>query len=143
MANLASMYGNQGRWKEAEELEVQVTETRKRAGRGASFHTDLHKQSCVHMERSGSGRGGYHVDERKCSAKGMCLTSRSPLDVLFTCGFESGENLKSVSLSFRESLTLMAVLGKMHRCLIGTVFFYASYYQLLTGRTTSVSYLNN
>ena len=30
MANLASTYRNQGRWKEAEELEVQVMETRKR-----------------------------------------------------------------------------------------------------------------
>ncbi|KAF1949884.1 hypothetical protein CC80DRAFT_598520 [Byssothecium circinans] len=30
MANLASTYGNQGRWKEAEKLEVQVMETRKR-----------------------------------------------------------------------------------------------------------------
>jgi hypothetical protein len=29
MANLASTYRNQGRWKEAEELEVQVMETRK------------------------------------------------------------------------------------------------------------------
>jgi hypothetical protein len=30
MANLAATYRNQGRWKEAEELEVQVLETRKR-----------------------------------------------------------------------------------------------------------------
>ncbi|KAF1951016.1 hypothetical protein CC80DRAFT_425467, partial [Byssothecium circinans] len=30
MANLALTYGDQGRWKEAEELEVQVMETRKR-----------------------------------------------------------------------------------------------------------------
>ena len=30
MANLASTYRNQGRWKEAEELDVQVMETRKR-----------------------------------------------------------------------------------------------------------------
>jgi hypothetical protein len=30
MGNLASTYGNQGRWKEAEELEVQVMETFKR-----------------------------------------------------------------------------------------------------------------
>ena len=30
VGNLASTYRNQGRWKEAEELEVQVMETRKR-----------------------------------------------------------------------------------------------------------------
>ena len=30
MANLASTYQNQGRWKEAEDLEVQVMETMKR-----------------------------------------------------------------------------------------------------------------
>ena len=30
MANLASTYRSQGRWKEAEELEVQVMEARKR-----------------------------------------------------------------------------------------------------------------
>ncbi|OCK72871.1 hypothetical protein K432DRAFT_38395 [Lepidopterella palustris CBS 459.81] len=30
MANLASTYIDQGRWKEAEELDVQVMETRKR-----------------------------------------------------------------------------------------------------------------
>jgi hypothetical protein len=29
MANLASTYGNQGRWNEAEKLEMQVIETRK------------------------------------------------------------------------------------------------------------------
>jgi hypothetical protein len=41
MANLASTYRNQGRWKEAEELEVQVMETSSRgAGRGASRHAD-------------------------------------------------------------------------------------------------------
>jgi len=33
MANLASTYRNQGRWKEAEELEVQVIEMRKRVFR--------------------------------------------------------------------------------------------------------------
>ncbi|KAH8761907.1 hypothetical protein BGZ57DRAFT_992576, partial [Hyaloscypha finlandica] len=30
IANLASIYRNQGRWKEAEDLDVQVIETRKR-----------------------------------------------------------------------------------------------------------------
>jgi hypothetical protein len=30
MSNLASTFSNQGRWKEAEELEVQVIDTRKR-----------------------------------------------------------------------------------------------------------------
>ena len=30
IANLASIYRNQGRWKEAKELEVRVIETRKR-----------------------------------------------------------------------------------------------------------------
>jgi len=30
MANLAAIYNNQGRWKEAEELEVQVLQMRKR-----------------------------------------------------------------------------------------------------------------
>ena len=30
MANLAATYRNQGRWKDAEQLEVQVMETRKR-----------------------------------------------------------------------------------------------------------------
>ncbi|KAF2689812.1 hypothetical protein K458DRAFT_458742 [Lentithecium fluviatile CBS 122367] len=33
MANLASTYRNQGRWKEAKELEVEVIETRKRVVR--------------------------------------------------------------------------------------------------------------
>lgn len=37
------------------------------------------------------------------------------------------ENLKSVSSLFRESLTLMTVRGKMHRCLIDTTIFYASF----------------
>jgi hypothetical protein len=30
MSNLASVYSNQGRWKEAEELQMQVMQTRKR-----------------------------------------------------------------------------------------------------------------
>ena len=50
------MYENQGRWEEAEELEVQVMETHKRAWRGASFHTDQHEQSCVRMERPRLGQ---------------------------------------------------------------------------------------
>lgn len=49
MANLASTYRNQGRWDEAEELGVQVMETRKRgAWRGASKYADQHEPSCVH-----------------------------------------------------------------------------------------------
>jgi len=38
IANLASTYRNQGRWKEAEELEVKVMETRRRVlGLGQRF----------------------------------------------------------------------------------------------------------
>lgn len=41
MANLASMYRNQRRWKEAEELQAQVMETRMRVPKGgASRHAD-------------------------------------------------------------------------------------------------------
>ena len=39
MANLASTYSNQGRWKEAEELEVQVIETGKRVLREEHLNT--------------------------------------------------------------------------------------------------------
>ncbi|KAF2268799.1 hypothetical protein CC78DRAFT_454713, partial [Lojkania enalia] len=39
MANLASTYRNQGQWKEAEELEVQVMETRKRVLKDEHPHT--------------------------------------------------------------------------------------------------------
>jgi hypothetical protein len=39
IGNLASTYRNQGRWKEAEELEVQVIETRKRVLREEHLDT--------------------------------------------------------------------------------------------------------
>jgi hypothetical protein len=39
MANLAATYWNQGQWKEAEELEVQVMETRKRVLGDEHLHT--------------------------------------------------------------------------------------------------------
>ena len=41
MSNLASTYRQQGRWKEAEELEVPLLETRKKVARGrSSRHAD-------------------------------------------------------------------------------------------------------
>ena len=59
MANLASTYRNQGRWKEAEELEVQVMETRKRVlGAGASRHADQHGQPGVDVLESRTMEGG-------------------------------------------------------------------------------------
>ena len=59
MANLASTYRNQGRWKEAEELEVQVMETSKRVlGAGASFHADQHGQPGVDVLESRTMEGG-------------------------------------------------------------------------------------
>src|SRR5947207_15189382 len=81
MANLASTFWNQGRWKEAEELDVQVMETFKRvvgaehpstltstanlastyrnqgAGRGASRHADQHNQSGVDVQESTAMQG--------------------------------------------------------------------------------------
>jgi hypothetical protein len=39
MGSLAITYGKQGRWKEAEELEVQVVETRKRVLGEEHLHT--------------------------------------------------------------------------------------------------------
>lgn len=79
MANLASMYGNQSRWKEAKELEVQVIETRKKAGRGTYFHTDRYEQSCVHMERSGSRQGGYQLMKGSVQLRERVLRLDHPL----------------------------------------------------------------
>ena len=59
MANLASTYWNQGRWEEAEELEVQVMETSKRMlGAGASRHADQHGQPGVDVLESRPVEGG-------------------------------------------------------------------------------------
>jgi hypothetical protein len=53
MANLASTYRNPGRWKEAEELEVQVIETRKRVlGKGhPSMLTSINNLAFTLKER--------------------------------------------------------------------------------------------
>lgn len=52
IANLASTFWNQGRWKEAEDLFVQVIETSLRMlGAQASRHANQHKQSCPYIER--------------------------------------------------------------------------------------------
>jgi hypothetical protein len=54
-------------------------EIRKRAGRGASFHTDQHEQSCVHMERSGSGQGGYQLMKGSVQLRERVLRLDHPL----------------------------------------------------------------
>ena len=51
MANLASTYWNQGRWNEAEELNVQVMETRNRV-LGQERHAEQHEQPGASAERS-------------------------------------------------------------------------------------------
>ena len=71
MANLASTYRNQGRWKEAEDLGVQVKETRKRVlgaehpstlismnnlaftlkGQGRNHEATSLMEKCVHMQK--------------------------------------------------------------------------------------------
>jgi len=48
MVNLVSTYRNQGRWKETEELDVQVMETRKRV-LGASQHAGHPEQPRLHF----------------------------------------------------------------------------------------------
>jgi hypothetical protein len=59
MANLVLTYRNQGRWKEAEVLEVQAMETKKEgAGAGASRHADQHGQSSVDVQESRTTEGG-------------------------------------------------------------------------------------
>lgn len=59
MGNLASTYWRQGRWKEAEELELQVMETREIAECRASFHADQHGQpDSDTMESRTVDRGG-------------------------------------------------------------------------------------
>ena len=55
MANLASTYRNQGRWKEAEELEVQVMETRKRV-LGAEHPDTLTSMNNLAFTWKGHGR---------------------------------------------------------------------------------------
>ncbi|KAF2191620.1 putative kinesin [Zopfia rhizophila CBS 207.26] len=55
MANLASTYRNQGRWKEAEELEVQVMETRKRV-LGAEHPSTLTSMNNLAFTLKGQGQ---------------------------------------------------------------------------------------
>jgi hypothetical protein len=51
MANLTSTYRSQGRWKKAEDLEVQVMETRKRVlGPEASRCADEYGQPGLYVE---------------------------------------------------------------------------------------------
>ena len=64
MANLASTFWNKGRWDEAEELDVQVMETRKRVGAwaGASRHAGQHEQLGDYMESDGTTGGTSQVN---------------------------------------------------------------------------------
>src|SRR5882724_1293458 len=50
------MYGNQGQWKEAKELEVQVVETWKQAWRRESHLTHKH-EPCIDLLKPGSVEG--------------------------------------------------------------------------------------
>ncbi|KAH8690065.1 hypothetical protein BGW36DRAFT_364793 [Talaromyces proteolyticus] len=56
MANLASIYKKQGRWKEAEELNVQVMETRKRV-LGAEHSDTLTSMNNLALTWKRQGRG--------------------------------------------------------------------------------------
>ena len=55
IANLASTYRNQGRWKEAEDLDVQVMETRKRV-LGAEHPSTLTTMNNLAFTWKGQGR---------------------------------------------------------------------------------------
>ncbi|KAF2808526.1 uncharacterized protein BDZ99DRAFT_57412 [Mytilinidion resinicola] len=56
---------NDGRWKEAEELDVQVMETRKRGAWGrASFHADQHGQPGAYVEVPEPKYRGYLTNEK-------------------------------------------------------------------------------
>ena len=81
-------------------MEVQVMETRKRAGRGASFHTDQHEQSCVHMERSGSGQEAITLIKGSVQLRERVLRLDHPLtsSSRVVLNRRECENLKSVSL---------------------------------------------
>ena len=82
-----------------------MMETRKRAGCGASFHTDQHDQSCVHMERSGSGQVGYQLMKGSVQLRERVLRLDHPLTSssrVVSNRWEC-ENLKSISLDvYRE-----------------------------------------
>ena len=59
MNNLASTYWNQGRWAEAEKMEVEVLEMSRRVlGDGPSPHTDQYEQPGIHVRESRSMGGG-------------------------------------------------------------------------------------
>ncbi|KAF8228065.1 hypothetical protein L208DRAFT_1404463 [Tricholoma matsutake] len=58
MGNLASTYRNQGRWKEAEGLEVQIMETSLRILGAEHPHTDKHGKPCINIQVSGMVEGG-------------------------------------------------------------------------------------
>ena len=64
MANLASIYRNQGRWKEAEELEVQVMETSKRVLGQEHPDTLTSMANLAHIWKS-QGRGKEAIDLMK------------------------------------------------------------------------------
>ncbi|RJE18902.1 Phosphorylase superfamily [Aspergillus sclerotialis] len=61
MANLASTYRNQGRWKEAEELDVQVMETRKKV-LGAEHPSTLTSMANLAFTWKMQGRGAEALD---------------------------------------------------------------------------------
>ena len=85
MDNLASTYQNQGRWKEAEELEVQVMETKKEgAGPGASRHADQHDQPGLDVPGSrtvGRGGGAGGEDQARLSIRAI-MHNRSPSAII-------------------------------------------------------------
>jgi len=60
MANLASTFWNQGRWKEAEELEVQVMETRKKK-LGADHPDTLTSMNNLAFTWKGQGRDAVAI----------------------------------------------------------------------------------
>jgi Tetratricopeptide repeat len=60
MANLALTYRNQGQWKEAEGLEVQVMKMNLRVlgAEHPARYTDKHGKPCINIQGSGTVEGG-------------------------------------------------------------------------------------
>jgi hypothetical protein len=75
-------------------------ETRKRAWRGAYFHTDQHEQSCVRMERPGSGQEAITLIKGSVQLRERVLRLDHPLtsSSRVVLNRRECENLKSESL---------------------------------------------
>ena len=88
-------YPNQGRWTEAEKMEVQVYgDESEGARRRASLHVDQYEQSCLHNEKSKPKCGGHRTYGSLIHLRNRTLGTEHPHALSSAATLAEWQNIK-------------------------------------------------